>query len=214
MKTTILLVRHGETESNRLRILQGILDVPLNDTGTAQAAKLAEKMSFTHIDAIYSSDLARALVTAEHIAKNHKQMVNVDSRLKEFDSGVFAGMSQQHAQEKHPRAWREYRLDSAFVVPGGESYDGFCSRVCDAFEDITEKHLGQTVCIVAHGGVLDCLCKTYFSAANIGAGKRCGNASLSTVQWDNNNNTWTVLVWNDVDHLNQVEQSGADDVRG
>ena len=80
---TLYIIRHGETEWNKIGRYQGITDVPLNDNGIAQAKACANALKDVHFDRILSSDLSRALVTAETIRGNRNVDITVDSRLRE-----------------------------------------------------------------------------------------------------------------------------------
>lgn len=213
MSVVVWLARHGETESNRLHILQGALDVPLNAAGELQAQQLARRMQSLALCRVYSSHLSRAKSTAQAIASAGRAVeVQVDPRLGEFDCGVFQGLERAVAQQRYPREWSRYRVDEHFVVPEGESYHQFADRVCDAFEDITsEAGDGDEgdICIVAHGGVLDCIKNTYLTLPE-GGDHRCANASLCKITWVDGR--WRVDEWNCTKHLVGDVQQVADDI--
>ena len=88
----LILVRHGETDWNRTGRCQGISDVVLNDNGRKQALELGLCLKGEKISAVYSSDLARAMSTAEEIARHHGLTVEIDSDLREMDQGDFEGL--------------------------------------------------------------------------------------------------------------------------
>ncbi|KAH9250076.1 hypothetical protein BASA81_012122 [Batrachochytrium salamandrivorans] len=218
---SVWLARHGETESNRLHILQGALDIPLNATGELQAQQLAGRMKSFALSSVYSSHLSRAKSTAQAIATaasgERAIEVEIDSRLGEFNCGVFQGLGRAAAQEQYPREWSKYRVDENFVVPNGESYNQFADRVCEAFEDITRRGEGEVgdICIVAHGGVLDCIKNTYLASALPEDDHRCANASLCKITWveDGGNSHWRVDEWNCTKHLVGVRvQQVVDDI--
>ena len=110
----LLLVRHGETDWNRDHRVQGQTDTPLNATGLAQAHALASSLSCVPLDAVYSSDLARARMTAETVAEPHGLPVEVEVDLREKDFGTWEGLTDveisQPVSECHPRQvgrWRD-----------------------------------------------------------------------------------------------------------
>ncbi len=88
----ILLVRHGETDWNRARRMQGHIDIPLNTEGLRQARALGAALASEKLDAIYSSDLQRARVTAQAVADVHQMTVVIDEQLRERCYGVFEGL--------------------------------------------------------------------------------------------------------------------------
>ncbi len=142
MDTTLLLVRHGETDWNLDGRWQGWADPPLNDTGRAQAAELAHRLSREPVDAVYSSDLRRALETAEPVAAAHDLRVVADPGLREIDVGAWSGLTRPEIDARFPDGSR----------PGGETHEQHSARVLAALEQIARAHPGQRVVILAHGG--------------------------------------------------------------
>jgi probable phosphoglycerate mutase len=154
--TTVLLIRHGETAWNAEHRIQGQLDVPLSATGVRQAALLAERLADEPIGTIYSSDLARAALTAAPLGARAGRAVRFDARLRERAFGLFEGKTLGEIAERHPaefERWRARELD--WTIPGGESAQTLLDRVCAALADIVAAHTAETVAVVAHGGVLD-----------------------------------------------------------
>ena len=147
MITTILLARHGETDWNREGRWQGWADPPLNPTGRVQAAALAEQLAETPLDAVYSSDLRRALETAELLAEPHQLNVVTDPDLREIDIGAWSGLTRVEIAERFPDGSR----------PGGETREQHSVRVLAAVERIARAHPGERVLVVAHGGCLRAL---------------------------------------------------------
>jgi broad specificity phosphatase PhoE len=142
--TTILLARHGETDWNKEGRWQGWADPPLNETGRAQARKLAEDLRETPFDAVYSSDLRRAHETAEIVAAPHGVPVVVDPGLREIDVGSFSGLTRAQIAERFPDGER----------PDGETREQHAARVLAAAERIARANLGRRILIVSHGGSL------------------------------------------------------------
>ncbi|OYT31489.1 hypothetical protein DRJ22_03680 [Candidatus Woesearchaeota archaeon] len=152
----IYLVRHGQTEWNILRKIQGSKPVPLNETGRKQAEELGKKLAGLDFSVIYSSPALRTLETAKIIAKYHKgvEIIEVPD-LVERSFGEFEGKSREEL-EKIPgikEAWKKQGID--WKPPGGESIRELNRRVIKAFEKIAEKHKNNKnkILIVTHGGV-------------------------------------------------------------
>jgi probable phosphoglycerate mutase len=137
--TTLLLVRHGETDWNAERRWQGHTDVPLNARGREQAHALASDLADEPPHAIYTSDLSRARETAEIVGDALGLPVVADPDLREIDVGSREGLT---AEEVGERPW------------DGESHEAHGVRVLRAVQRIAERHPGRRVLVVAHGGCL------------------------------------------------------------
>ena len=156
MTTQLLVIRHGETAWNAEHRIQGRLDIPLSPAGIAQAARLAERLAGEPIDAVYSSELARAWLTAQPLAGRLGLEAVPEPRVRERCFGIFEGLTLDEVAERHPDAFQRWReRDPAWAMDGGESGQQLIERVLDALHDIAGRHRGQTVAIVTHGGVLD-----------------------------------------------------------
>lgn len=136
--TTLLFVRHGQTDWNAERRWQGHADVPLNDRGREQAHALAEQLAGESIDAIYSSDLSRARDTADIVGALLVVPVVVDADLREIDVGAVEGLTWEESQ--------------AFDGWQGEPKDAHAERVLGAVRRIAEQHPQERVLVVTHGG--------------------------------------------------------------
>jgi 2,3-bisphosphoglycerate-dependent phosphoglycerate mutase len=150
--TTILLARHGETDWNRLRRIQGQLDPPLNERGRRQARALAAELSGEGITGVYSSDLRRAQETAEIVAASLGLGVEVDPALREIDTGDFSGMTISELERQFPERLRRWQQLEGPGWIDGESYEHLAERVVSALERIARNHPGDTVLAVTHGG--------------------------------------------------------------
>jgi len=145
--TTILLVRHGETDWNAERRVQGHSDTPLNETGRAQAAALADALEEKEIDAVYSSDLLRAHETARVVAERRGLEVTAIRDLRERNFGTWEGLSDDQILERFPEAAKGTWGDD-------ESKTEMARRVYDALQRIAEAHPRGRVVVVSHGGPL------------------------------------------------------------
>ncbi len=199
--TRIVAVRHGETAWNVATRIQGQLDIGLNDTGRAQARRVAQALAHEALDAVYASDLQRAADTARAVAERHGLAVRTDRGLRERAFGAFEGLTWAEVEQQHPQASQRWRQrDPTFGPPGGEVLHAFVERAIGAIAAIAARHRGQHIAIVTHGGVLDAL---YRAAARIAIDAprtwQLGNASINRVL---HGDAGFVLVgWNDALHL-------------
>lgn len=199
--TRVLAIRHGETLWNRETRIQGHTDIPLSELGRSQAGRLAEALADEAIDAIYASDLARAYETASAVAARTGLSVNADAGLRERGFGSFEGCTWAEIERRWPEdseRWR--RRDPEFAAQGGESLAQFYQRSVDAVGRLAAAHPGQTVLIVAHGGVLDCLYRAG-SRQPLQAARswKLGNAAINRLLYADGG--FTLVGWNDDRHL-------------
>jgi probable phosphoglycerate mutase len=154
--TQLILIRHGETDWNRERRFQGQTDIDLNDAGRLQARRLADALAGERIDHLYSSDLKRALQTAEPTARRLGLRPVTDAGLREQHFGPFEGLLASEVPHRLPEVWAQWvRHDPHYAAPGGESLHRFFERVLGTLRRIAAAHRGQTLLIVTHGGALD-----------------------------------------------------------
>jgi len=210
--TRVVAVRHGETAWNAAARLQGQLDIPLNATGRAQAARAGRALAHEGIEAIWSSDLARARQTAEAIADAvaaetgaPRLAVEVDAGLRERGFGVFEGHAYAEVDARWPaEALRWRRRDPDFAPDGGESLVAFGARCLGAAARLAARHPGETVLLVAHGGVMDCL---YRAAVGVDVQAvrtwQLGNAGINRLLFCDGR--FTLVGWGDVLHLDGLE---------
>lgn len=154
-KTELLLIRHGETESNKNYIIQGQTDTDLNASGIKKAAETAEFLKDYNYDHIYSSDLMRAKKTASFIADNLNLEIKESEKIREIHFGEWEGLNLEQIEEQYPEdmeAWREDPLTNG--PPGGENITQFAARINYFFNEILEKHRGEKLIVVTHGGVI------------------------------------------------------------
>lgn len=152
----IFLVRHGETEPNRLGLALGRLDVPLNERGRWQAARLGEALSGEALAAVYSSPLQRALATATAIAEAHGLEVRVEERLIEMDIGEVDGLPFAEVQSRYPEFLKMWAGDEGPTtpMPGGERLVDVADRAWAALRELADRHQEETVAAVTHNFVI------------------------------------------------------------
>jgi broad specificity phosphatase PhoE len=150
--TTILLVRHGETDWNRDGRVQGQSDPPLNDLGREQAHALAGTLAGEQVDAIYASDLRRARETAEILAGELGLPVVVDAGLRELDFGRWEGHTIAELEALCPDAVERWQTGGENAWDGGETREEMAERVRAAVQRLASIHAGGQILLVAHGG--------------------------------------------------------------
>jgi broad specificity phosphatase PhoE len=150
--TTIVLVRHGETDWNRERRFQGHADIPLNEDGRLQVHELAELLAGERFVTAYSSPLRRALETAEILARRIGVEIELRDGLKEVDVGSWSGLTTTEVEQRFPDGFRRWSADRAGGWTDGETYDELGHRVVADLFAIAERHAGERVLAVTHGG--------------------------------------------------------------
>ena len=152
MNTTIIAVRHGETEWNSIGKQQGHLNSNLTELGIRQAQAIANGVSKFSIDEFYSSDLGRAVQTAEIISQNIGKKFVPDARLREQNLGILQGLTRTAFESRFPEEYSQFiSNDPDYRIPGGESIRDRFSRCIHCVEDISKTHCGKSILIVTHG---------------------------------------------------------------
>jgi probable phosphoglycerate mutase len=149
--TSIVLVRHGETDWNRENRFQGHADPPLNETGRAQARALAANLGDVAFAAAYTSPLRRARETAEVLGATLGLTPVDDSSLMEVDVGSWSGFTRTEIEERFPQGFARW-LEYGHGWDDGETYDELGARVVSGLVRIGRRHEGGEVLAVTHGG--------------------------------------------------------------
>ncbi|MEY4143868.1 MAG: hypothetical protein RLZZ173_1322 [Pseudomonadota bacterium] len=209
--TRICFVRHGETNWNAEWRMQGHIDIPLNANGISQAERLANalirvKHSF---DVIYSSDLERALHTANAVARALSLDVQITPRLRERNVGKLQGLLLAEAPVLLPEIWqRHIARELDHDLGGGESIRTFHQRMQDILELFLNEHRGQSVLAVSHGGSLDMIYRIVTQQAL--DAERVAVVPNTSLNWiTHDGSTWSVECWADTSHLSE---SALDDI--
>ena len=151
----LLLVRHGITESNRARKLTGHSDVELSADGHGQVERLRDRLVNEKIDAVYSSDLRRALVTAEVICSGHKLDIATCPELREINYGKAEGLTFEEIGRLYPEVAESVaKFSLQLKFPDGESFEGFATRTSTFLDKLQGHEPSQTMLVVAHSGPL------------------------------------------------------------
>lgn len=197
----LLLVRHGITEFNSTRRFAGYSDVEMSAEGYRQVEKLHERLVNEKIDAVYASDLKRALVTAEILSPGRRMEIVACPELREINYGQAEGLTFQEISHHYPEvAELITNFNLRLEFPDGESFEGFIARTIK-FLDRLEKHEpSDTILIVSHSGPLRTLvCRLLGIEQDHWWQIRCDNASLSIV--DTYPRGAIISLLNDTSHL-------------
>lgn len=157
-RVNLCLVRHGETAWNVEGRIQGQTDIPLNARGLEQATALANALHGMRFDAVLSSDLGRASLTAEAVANRQGIKIERWASLRERSYGPYEGMTAEEFCQGDPETFRRFRArEPDFDLLGGESLRTVQARAAHSLQVLSERFLGQTVLMVTHGGVIDAM---------------------------------------------------------
>lgn len=204
----ILLIRHGETDWNAERRLQGHIDIPLNAEGRRQATALGHTMRNEALDVVIASDLQRALHTAQAIAAGRGMAVEIDADLRERCYGAFEGLRYADIAERYPQdhaAWQARDFDARF--PAGErraeTLREFTARAVGAIMQLAANTQAKRMAIVTHGGVLECIYREVNGvAAAAPRDFEIRNAGINRLHWDGR--SLRMMQWADISHLKQA----------
>jgi alpha-ribazole phosphatase len=166
MPTRMLLVRHGRTSWNSDGRFMGQMDIPMDETGNRQAEAVARRLMVERPEAIYSSDLSRALKTAQAIQRAIGEAISpasmprliVEPRLREMHFGEWQGLTYPEIKSNQPGLLADWEKDVIHSpAPGGETFAQTAERVKSVFSEITKAHPDGTVLLIAHGGAFQSL---------------------------------------------------------
>jgi len=153
--TQVFLIRHGETESNVEGRFRGRANIPLSKNGFVQASELANSLSETKIDVIYSSPLLRAKQTAEKLAITKNLPIVEHSGFQNIDLGDWTHKLKDEVKRDYPIEWAQWTtLPEYMTIPGGENIIEVRNRARKALDKLVRKHDGENVVIFTHRAVL------------------------------------------------------------
>jgi broad specificity phosphatase PhoE len=198
----LILVRHGETQSNKENRVQGTTDSELNDNGRIQAEKLAESLKNEPIAGIVSSPLKRAYQTAKTIGKYHKAAIALENKLQEINHGDFEDITIEELKANHLPFLEQWVLDpSSVAMPNGESLQDLQIRAWSAIKKVIENSKNHLV--VSHNmTIMTILCK--IQNLNLARARefRVDVASKTVVEFDNGQGI--ISIFNDTSHLKGI----------
>ncbi len=208
--TELLIVRHGQTDWNIKRWIQGWRDIELNSTGMTQAKRLAAHLArpehrLEPLEAIYSSDLLRARQTAEVLSESLQMPLHLLQGVRERNYGILEGVAFDEMAQRFPtiaQIWHSRDPDG--VIPQGETLRTFTDRVKSTLELLAQAHNGQRVIVVTHGGAMDIIWRLATDTP-IETPRKAPllNASINRIGIKASTNAfdWSLLEWGNVDHL-------------
>lgn len=205
----IYITRHGETEWNTVKRMQGQDNSPLTELGRKQAEWLYNRLKETRIDIIYSSSLVRALDTA-YILKGERDIKVIPTdALKEIYLGSWQGCLADEVEKNYPEQHRYFWYEPELYVPiDGETFEDLISRVSFWFQDILEKHANEDILIVSHAIVL----KALINYVNNGDIKTLWNGPhfkpTSLTILEHNYNQFKIELLADITHYEEVNPNG------
>jgi len=153
--THVVIIRHGQSQGNAEGRFGGHTDTPLSPRGRRQAEATARVLASEKFDAIYSSDLPRAIETATPLARLTGAPLETTEALRERSVGVMEGLTFEEAAELHPEQYQALlRRDFEHVLLGGESYRQTLDRASRQLDEAIEKHKGGRIALFAHTGTI------------------------------------------------------------
>jgi probable phosphoglycerate mutase len=204
----LCLVRHGETAWNAEHRVQGQLDVPLNATGLAQAEAIARALGREAFDAVYSSDLSRALRTAAPVANRLGVEIVQEKDLRERHYGVFQTLTYAEVKVRYAEDYARFLArDPEFDFRTGESLRDFSRRSLEIISRIAKQNEGKSILVVTHGGVLDELYR-FIQRIPMAAPRDFGIPNCGINRIDAGAEPWRMECWADIAHL----ESALDDI--
>ena len=213
IRTRLCIIRHGETDWNADKRIQGHLDIPLNESGLRQAHATADGLAEWPFRAIYSSDLRRAWQTAKIAANRLEIPLRPHTGLRERHSGILEGRTVEQLSISHPEAHTRFlSRDPDYPFGKGETMRSFSARVIAAVEKLVVAHAGETILVVTHGGVLDVIYR-------IATGRTLDaprdypmpNAGINWFEHSSAEpNNFRLVAWGEQYHLDPDLHSGSD----
>lgn len=199
----MLLVRHAQTAWNHEGRVQGHSDPPLSALGERQAERVGNRLALEQIDAAYASDLQRTYRTAELALAGRGLNAQRDPAWRELNFGEWESLTYDDVMARDPELAQHRLADPAHIAPpGGEHLGHLEQRIMPAIEALRERHHGQTVLVVTHGGPLRVLaCRLVGADLNHAWRFEATHGGLSAVRWFEAGAT--IELWNETVHLRE-----------
>lgn len=206
--TEIYLIRHTQAQGNRYRMMQGSWDGEITELGRQQIEALAERFSTIQVDAVYSSDLSRAIRTAEAAARHGGLPIQTRTALRELDVGPWEKCFFGNVRHAQPELARRFLEDAGnWRMEGAETCGEVRERALAELRKIAEENEGKTVAVVSHGITIRCIMSgiTGISLADREHLPIFRNTAVTKLLWDGG--MFHVEYMNDTSHLPENEQS-------
>lgn len=210
MKTKVCIIRHGETDWNAEQRIQGQTDIPLNETGRAQALAMAYNSAHHTFTTVLSSDLSRAMETASALAQRENLEVKTLPQLRERHYGIFQGVVKGEAPELYPEQNIHYvGRDLHYNFETGESLTEFAQRTMDIFDWLARHHANEQFAVVCHAGLLDVIYR-HATGRPLDT-ERDFSIPNSALNWfHHDGHQWHLDHWDDHHHVKHVIMDSAD----
>src|ERR1044072_3118179 len=205
LATNVLLIRHGQSRGNAERRFGGHTATPLSARGRNQAQTTARTLKSESVTAIYSSDLARAMETAQPLSNLARLPINGTPAFRERSVGVMEGLTFEDAAQQHPEQYAALlRRDFEHVLTGGESYRQLLDRAREKLDAIIAQHRGGKIAVFSHTGTICILALHLIGALDAPELKpvwiSTGNCGITRFELRNDGFV-RVLTLNDTSHL-------------
>ncbi len=183
---TIIMVRHGESETNVRKVFTGQLDTPLTEIGREQACRMAQYLDKYQVNKIYTSSLGRAVTTAQAIADRQNCPLETSDGLKEINSGLWQGLTFAEIAERYPQNYRIWKENIGYATPEkGETCRQLYDRVTAFFKKVLTQQ-EETVCFVCHATPIRMM-ESYIRCGGVDDAQEISwvpNASVTVYQYD------------------------------
>lgn len=201
----IYLIRHGETLWNSEQRILGATDIELSESGRLQAEALSEFMSDRRIHAVYSSDLKRAVQTADVLASRHRLEVRTHPGLREMNQGILEGLTFEQLKDKHPDFLESWKKNpTSLSIQGGESLSDLQERAWETIYALAHVHQEETIAIISHNlTIVTFLCRLLGVPLRHFRQLRQGCTGINLIEYGRLG--WAVHCMNLTSHLQGVD---------
>lgn len=204
--TTLILIRHGESEANRQGIFAGQINPDLQDRGLKQAELTAKYIAENYkVDKIYSSDLIRAYKTAQSLGNILDMEIIKEPKLREIHGGKWEGMKFSELSGIYPKVYETWMNDIGnSACPEGENLRSMCVRIMDVLTEIARENDGKTVAIATHATPIRII-QTMIQKGTLNemsAVPWVSNASVTVVEYSDNK--WDIKLVSEDKHLAEL----------
>lgn len=203
MKTTAILVRHGQTSWNIQEKFQGMSDIPLTDLGRKQAGFARDALKSVEIDQAFTSPLIRASETCNIILENHPIKAKIEKDFRELSAGKWEGYNSKDIERLFPGELAIWNSTPTKVhMEGGETLEEARIRAINAFNKHLSQNKGKTILMVSH---MVCLSTILLTIAGLPLDyiwkHPISNAAINIIEVDCNDNSANIIEWNRTDHI-------------
>ncbi len=203
--TQVIFVRHGETVWNTEGRMMGQLNSPLTPKGEQQVLALGSRLKSHAISALYSSDLGRAMQTAQAIADASQVEITQEQGLREIHMGDWQGYTRAEIAEQFPEQWATYQGEGQYTyqTPNGESHAQKSKRTVATLNRLTDQHVGETIVMVSHAGILRAVFEYVLNLPPHNRDRfQRNNAAFNL--FSKVGDDWSLVVYGDQTHLSEA----------